>query len=166
MNNNNLTYAQAEEAMSTGKFVCLPEWGGFWFRMPEGIRAFTVPSKVAKAFIDETAFTDRGDWRLTDGAMDFGGALTVLKANFAVRLSTWSPDEYVFIRPADTLDRTVVGLIKSLPAMVKALLYRDFKSVSFSPYFCKANKNEIHNGWVPSTEELLSGDWHIATDVR
>jgi hypothetical protein len=166
MNTSNLNYSQAEAAMTNGQFVALPEWKGFWFRMPEGIKALTLPSVVVKASTTEPDYINRTDWEIVEGLMGFSQALTVLNASFAVRRSTWSEEEYVFIRPADVLDRSIVGVVKSLPNMVKALLYREHKSVSFSKYFCKAAGNQISNGWLPSTEDLFATDWIIAANVR
>jgi hypothetical protein len=166
MNTSNLSYTQAEAAMSAGQFVALPEWGGMWFKMPDGTKALTLPSVVAKAHTSETAYTTREDWRIVEGLLSFSSALTVLTAGYAVRLAHWSPEEYIFIRPADILDRSIMGVVKSLPGMVKALLYREHKSVTFSQYFCKAQGNMIQAGWLPSAEELLATNWVLAANVR
>ena len=111
----------------------------------------------------------------TNGNLTFGHAIEAAKKGKRIAREGWNGKKmFVFIRPHDNIDITVLPNIKSLPQEVKDYMVQDFANgethfasgnpiqVHFTPYFClKDPQGNISNRWNASTPDILAEDWMI-----
>lgn len=67
---------------------------------------------------------------------------------------------FVFMRPADTLDKAFVPKVKSLPDSVKSFLAQQERDIEFLAYLCMWSADgKVVNGWLASQTDMLAEDW-------
>jgi hypothetical protein len=107
--------------------------------------------------------------------MNFGEALAEVKNGNLVAREGWNGKKmFIFMRPYDNIDITVIPNIKSLPEKVKKYMVEEFArgethfvsgnpiQVHFGEYLCmKDPLGNIVNGWLASQTDMLAEDWII-----
>lgn len=107
--------------------------------------------------------------------MNFGEAVEAAKNGELIYREGWNgKNMFVFIRPYDNIDISIISNIKSLPQKVKDYFIKEFAKgethfvsgnpiqVHFGEYFCmKDPLGNIVNGWLASQTDMLSNDWLI-----
>lgn len=131
----NLTFGEAEGLALEGKFIKLPEWRGFWFVKDGDMKVFTSEGRILDTPME--TFKERGDWEVTTGLRDIGGAIEALKLSNGVV-------EFVK-RKGDPNYKISIERVGR-----KAFLTKSFKNISPVE-------------WVPSNEDLLAIDYIVAT---
>ena len=170
-----MNWQEAQDAMTRGEKVTLPEWVGYWYKQDGKILVFTGKCEILDTpFID--SYKDRTDWKTTDGSRCYGGALLALKAGKLVQRKGWNgKDMFIFMRPGDEIPaQIVIENVKSLPQSFKNYLNNQYQgdyakasgngdfTIEFLPYLCmKAANGEIVNGWLASQTDMLAEDWYV-----
>ena len=106
--------------------------------------------------------------------LTFGEAIEAVKQGKLIARNGWNGKSmFVFQRPEDTIETSMIPKIKSLPQSVKDWIDKnvDDKSnrgetgltpVKFTAYLCmKAADNTVVNGWLASQTDMLAEDWTI-----
>jgi len=105
--------------------------------------------------------------------LTFGDALQLLKEGKLVQREGWNgKGMFIFMRPFDNINISVIPNIKSLPENVKKYLVEQFAhnetnyasgnpiEVHFTEYLCMKDANgNIVNGWLASQTDILATDW-------
>lgn len=100
----------------------------------------------------------------------FEVAIAAVKAGKLISRRFWGDNEFVFVRPEDTIDTNIViNNVKSIPQSVKDKIAAfDAKynapgdGVIFHKYLCLWEcDNSIRNGWIPSQDDIFADDWYI-----
>lgn len=193
INNKNMNFKLALEALINGYDVKLPEWKGFWRWKDNEVYMYLEEGGEKRLFdSDQALYTltnmAREDWQLVKGnevertvnTFNFSDALRHLKAGRLAARAGWNgKGMFIFIRPGDELSvDMIINIVKSLPQSVKdyfdsngwyddttnELLDNNDAMVKFSPYICmKAADSTIVNGWLPSQSDILANDWILIT---
>lgn len=103
--------------------------------------------------------------------LNFGQAIEAVKSGKLISREGWNgKGMFIFMRPEDTLNATILLGAKSLPKGVKdyyekkyqPIIKPDDLQVKFTGYLClKAADDTIVNGWLASQTDLLAEDWFI-----
>lgn len=95
--------------------------------------------------------------------LNFGNAILAAKEGKRIAREGWNgKNMFVFMRPADTLDPTIIDKVKSLPHSVKLFLLDQERPIEFLPYLCMYSADgKIVNGWLASQTDILATDWVI-----
>ena len=104
---------------------------------------------------------------MTNSNLNYGTALEAAKEGKLIAREGWNVKGiFVFMRPGDEIEPSVIQNIKSLPEAYKKTLrnvtFQEGEKIKFTPYLCmKAADNSIVNGWLASQTDMLSNDWCI-----
>lgn len=106
--------------------------------------------------------------------LNFGQAIEAAKQGKRIAREGWNgKGMFVFQRPHDNIDISMISNIKSLPQSVKDYFVSHFNNethfesgnpiqIHFQAYLCmKDPLGNIVNGWLASQTDILANDWCI-----
>lgn len=107
--------------------------------------------------------------------LTFGQAVDLINKGELVCREGWNGKKmFIFKRPHDNIDISVVPNIKSLPQKVKDYFINEFAGgkthfdsgnpiqIHFGEYLCmKDAQGNIVNGWLASQTDILADDWQV-----
>lgn len=107
--------------------------------------------------------------------LNFGQAIEAVKKGELVAREGWNgKGMFIFQRPFDNIDISIIPNIKSLPNKVKDYFVKNYAhgtthyesgspiQVHFKEYLCMVDPlGNVINGWLASQTDLLEEDWII-----
>ncbi|WP_298113770.1 DUF2829 domain-containing protein [uncultured Bacteroides sp.] len=102
-------------------------------------------------------------YRDISGGMDFGDAVTLLKAGSALRRKGWNGKGLFVVKQVPAhIEGDVIPKMQSLPQYAKELILKGKGFIDYTSQCLIYNENTGRaDSWVPSISDVFAEDWEI-----
>lgn len=100
------------------------------------------------------------------GSVNFGGAITLLKAGLALRRKGWNGKGLFVVKQVPChVTGDIIPNMQSLPIPAKNILMsRENPHIDYTNQMLIINPNGRADSWVPSVSDVFAEDWEVATE--
>ena len=148
-----MTVTEAQKVLGREIKPATVEEDGYLVEYKDGYKSWSPKSTFEEAYHEESS-------------VNFGGAIDLLKAGFAVRRKGWNGKGLFVVKqiPAH-ITGDIIPNMQSLPQIAKDILMnRENPHIDYTNQMLIINQDGRADSWVPSVSDVFAEDWEIARE--
>ena len=148
-----MTVTEAQKVLGREIKPATVEEDGYLVEYKDGYKSWSPKSTFEEAYHEVSS-------------VNFGGAIDLLKAGFAVRRKGWNGKGLFVVKqiPAH-ITGDIIPNMQSLPQIAKDILMnRENPHIDYTNQMLIINPDGRADSWVPSVSDVFAEDWEIARE--
>ena len=148
-----MTVTEAQKVLGREIKPATVEEDGYLVEYKDGYKSWSPKSTFEEAYHEVSS-------------VNFGGAIDLLKAGFAVRRKGWNGKGLFVVKqiPAH-ITGDIIPNMQSLPQIAKDILMnRENPCINYNNQLLLVQKSGVADSWTASSSDVLADDWEIAND--
>ena len=148
-----MTMTEAQKVLGREIKPATVEEDGYLVEYKDGYKSWSPKSTFEEAYHEVSS-------------VNFGGAIDLLKAGFAVRRKGWNGKGLFVVKqiPAH-ITGDIIPNMQSLPQIAKDILMnRENPHIDYTNQMLIINQDGRADSWVPSVSDVFAEDWEIARE--
>ena len=151
----------ADEAVVKGYKVGNHEHeDGYEVEYKDGYKSWSPKKVFEESYVEETYRIKESE---SNGSLDFGDAIKVLKQGAAIRRKGWNGKGLFVIKQVPAhIEKNIIPNMQSLPKSAKDLILNGKGFIDYTSQCLIYNESTGRaDSWVPSISDMFSEDWEI-----
>lgn len=148
-----MTMVEAQKVLGREIKPATDEEVGYLVEYEDGYKSWSPKSVFEKAYREV-------------GSVNFGGAISLLKAGLAVRRKGWNGKGLFIVKQIPShITGDIVSKMQSLPQSAKNILMsRENPHIDYTNQMLIINPDGRADSWVPSSSDVFAEDWEVVTE--
>jgi hypothetical protein len=148
-----MTMTEAQKVLDREIKPATVEEDGYLVEYKDGYKSWSPKSVFDEAYSEANS-------------IGFGGAITLLKAGFAIRRKGWNGKGLFIVKQVPShIEGDIIPKMQSLPQSAKNILMsRENPHIDYTNQMLIINPDGRADSWVPSVSDVFAEDWEVVAE--